>query len=182
LRQAAEFIELEGGENYKSILERLTTAALNDELPMYLPGENLRHDYGPKPRKRLCVRDFYDQTYWNDLNAWLVQYEPRITCQFPQPSSQPPPDGRAGSTGTESHICSTATRVPKERPLKQRVYQEEEVLRAIRELGHDPMALPKGARGRPGVKKEARSLLSQFSRSIFDKTWMRLRSTGRLAP
>jgi len=92
LRQAADYIESAGGEDYKSILNRLKDAALSDELAMYLPGRNQKHDYGPRPRRLLSVRDFYEEAYWNDLNSWLGKYEPRITCTFPAPKSQPQPE------------------------------------------------------------------------------------------
>lgn len=85
LRQAADYIEAEGAEDYGAILQRLSAAACSDELSMYAPGRKQRHDYGPKPRRTSCVRDFYEEAYWNDLNAWLAACEPRIECRFPDP-------------------------------------------------------------------------------------------------
>jgi hypothetical protein len=85
LKQAADFISTEGGEDYNRILKRLEAGARHDELPMYPPGSNQRLDYGPKPRRASCVRNFYEEAYWNDLNTWLGAYEARITSRFPRP-------------------------------------------------------------------------------------------------
>lgn len=94
LKQAADYIATEGGEDYKRTLARLKAAARNNELPMYRPGVNLKLDYddiarrarlSTHPRPASVVRDFYEEAYWDNLNAWLEKYEPRITCRFPDP-------------------------------------------------------------------------------------------------
>jgi hypothetical protein len=115
LKQAADYIAVEGGEDYKRILSRLKAAALKDELPMYLPGENLRLDYDELARRRgsrahpraaLVVTDFYEEARWDELNAWLEEYEPHIACRFPDPAPQPIQDAtkrvHAAANGPES--------------------------------------------------------------------------------
>lgn len=59
-------------------------------------------------------------------------------------------------------------------PPRQR-FQEQEILRVIRELKHDPKKLPKDVSGKEGVKAEVRSMLD-FSPRVFDKAWERLSS------
>ena len=59
-------------------------------------------------------------------------------------------------------------------------YQEEEIIRVIRNIGHDPRQLPKNSPGKPGVKAEVREKLS-FSTKVFDKAWERLRAAGDIA-
>jgi hypothetical protein len=66
------------------------------------------------------------------------------------------------------------------RPLPQQRFQEQEILRVIRELGHDPKALPKIRRGMPGVKSAVRSGLKKFTPSVFEKAWDRLRQNQEI--
>jgi hypothetical protein len=185
LMQAADFIESEGGEDYKAMLERLTVAARNDELPMYLPGRNQRLDYGPKPRAKPCVRVFYEEAYWNDLNTWLGQYEPRITCRFPDPRHPPQNGSPAIATPTENWNDERRAEAFEPRnagsdhPLQRQAHQELEILRVISELGHDPLALPK-THGVAGVKAEVRKRLN-YSEEVVNKAWKRLRKARRIA-
>lgn len=78
------------------------------------------------------------------------------------------------STDTES---PEATSPPKGR---QR-WQEEEILRALKELGYEPKRLPRPTAGTPGPKKQARDLFPQLSEKVFDKAWERLRRYGDIA-
>ncbi len=57
----------------------------------------------------------------------------------------------------------------------------EAVLVAIRAAGYDPLALPKGKPGLPGVKKEIRDACQSLTSSQFDHTWEGLRGKGRIA-
>jgi hypothetical protein len=62
-------------------LAKLKRVALSGALPVYMPGREGRHTYnGDK-----YVRDFQEETYWNDLNAWLEKNEPRVRFRFPSP-------------------------------------------------------------------------------------------------
>ena len=62
------------------------------------------------------------------------------------------------------------------KPPPKQQYQEQEILRVIRELSHDPKKLPKQKPGKSGVKAEVRQKLS-FSVKVFDKAWERLRAS-----
>ncbi|KWA65525.1 hypothetical protein WL28_25375 [Burkholderia ubonensis] len=66
------------------------------------------------------------------------------------------------------------------RPPSQHRHQEAEILRVIRELGHDPAMLPKQKPGTSGVKSAVRQKLS-FSQKVFNKAWERLRDAGDVA-
>jgi hypothetical protein len=67
---------------------------------------------------------------------------------------------------------------PTERPLLQQRYQEQEILRVIRELGHDPIVLPKRMSGKASVKSAVRQELQKFTHKVFDLAWDRLRASG----
>lgn len=61
------------------------------------------------------------------------------------------------------------------RPLLQQQFQEQEILRVIRSLSHDPKNLPKREMGTSGIKATVRQELT-FSTKVFDKAWERLRA------
>jgi hypothetical protein len=68
-------------------------------------------------------------------------------------------------------------------PLQRQCSQENEILSVITELLYDPVALPKGESGKPGVKAKVREQLltdSRWTTSIFDKAWQRLRDQKRI--
>ena len=78
-------------------------------------------------------------------------------------------------------IESSRTKQP---PGKQ-AWQEDEILRAIRDLDHEPTAIPKYESGKPGVKASVRSLVSKrhprFAEgTVFDKAWQRLRDSKQI--
>jgi len=61
-------------------------------------------------------------------------------------------------------------------PRQRQQFQEEEILRAIKELGYTAMALRPNEPGKGGVKSELRVSLKhhQWSQAVFDKAWERL--------
>jgi hypothetical protein len=69
-------------------------------------------------------------------------------------------------------------------PLQRQAAQEDTILETLRALGLDPLALPPGAPGKPGVKAAVRKALGTggmwAGRSVFNKAWDRLRQTGRV--
>ncbi|WP_155644067.1 hypothetical protein [Burkholderia cepacia] len=65
-------------------------------------------------------------------------------------------------------------------PLARQRFQEIEILRVIRELGHDPAALPKRTPGVRWVKSDVRERFPQLGTSAFDKAWERLRNGGEI--
>lgn len=80
LEEAASMLAEHAGMRFESALSKLIEAVEREELPVYEPGRN--ETYQPK-----TVREFYEEAYWNDLNAWLKLKEPRIGYEFPEPST-----------------------------------------------------------------------------------------------
>ncbi|TDN68791.1 hypothetical protein [Paraburkholderia sp. BL10I2N1] len=69
------------GERFEALIEKISSAARRGDLPMHAPGERARYEYlDDKP-----VRPFYEEAYWNDLNTWPENHEPRITFRFDAP-------------------------------------------------------------------------------------------------
>ncbi|MBC5783784.1 hypothetical protein H8N03_12580 [Ramlibacter sp. USB13] len=68
--------------------------------------------------------------------------------------------------------------------LKAHIVRETAVLEKIRELGHDPLRLPKADPGRPGVKAHVKKALGDkgiwAKSTVFAKTWEELRASGQL--
>ena len=56
--------------------------------------------------------------------------------------------------------------------------QEQDILQALRTLGHDPLRLPRPPAGTPGPKAEVRATLPRMTPKQFDKAWDRLRGFG----
>jgi hypothetical protein len=72
---------------------------------------------------------------------------------------------------------------PVVRPQQRQRHQEAEILRVLRELGHDPNALPRNTPGRAGPKAAAFGRLGwkKEARGVFDKAWDRLRLAREIA-
>ena len=83
LEEASESVERDGGERGADVLRKLVAAVNEGTLAVYAPGRYARYDYGDKAASR--VRAYYEEAYWNDLNAWLDTSEPRIRYRFPNP-------------------------------------------------------------------------------------------------
>ena len=71
------------GERFEALLEKLCGAAQRGDLPMHAPGELAQYLY----KNGRPVRPFYEEAYWNDLNAWLKRSEPRVAFQFAGPDA-----------------------------------------------------------------------------------------------
>jgi hypothetical protein len=65
------------------MISKLMTSAGSGALPTYEPGKKALYKYGEDFASR--VRDFYEESYWNDLNVWLNKNEPRLDFKFPNP-------------------------------------------------------------------------------------------------
>jgi hypothetical protein len=70
--------------------------------------------------------------------------------------------------------------VTKTRPLQRQRYQEQEILRIIRELGHNPQAIPMWKPRSPGLKAEVRRRMKVLQGATFNKAWERLRAQGEI--
>lgn len=71
------------------------------------------------------------------------------------------------------------------KPLQRSAAQEAEILSAIKQAGHDPLALPENESGKDGVKSEIRNALDGtplfVGPTVFKKAWERLRGRGEIA-
>ncbi|WP_321821895.1 MULTISPECIES: hypothetical protein [unclassified Burkholderia] len=159
LQEAAEAI-CGTDERVEQMVVKLIAAAERGDLATYGPGERAKYQYSSRTR----ARSFYEEAYWDDLNAWLAAHEPRTSYRFPRP-----------------HAESAQPADPAMKPLARQRHQENEILRVIRDLGHNPVSLPKQTPGKAGVKSAVRALLPEFTGSVFDKAWDRLRRDGEIA-
>ena len=82
LEEAAELISRKAGESKAAMLEKLVAAAKAQKFYLYQPGKLARYEYRPG----VPVRTFYEQAFWDDLNVWLDQNEPRIAFRFRAPA------------------------------------------------------------------------------------------------
>ena len=64
-------------------------------------------------------------------------------------------------------------------PESRQRFQENEILRILKELKYIAAALPKSKPGVAGVKSEVRAKLD-FSPGVFDKAWERLRASNEI--
>ena len=78
LREAAEAFAENTGEQLRVMRDKLMAAVKSGALRVYAPGSDISY-------RLETVRDFYEETYWNDLNAWLAGAEPRSLWRFPEP-------------------------------------------------------------------------------------------------
>ncbi len=111
-----------------------------------------------------------------DINAWCKQHGYAWPLEAP---TADPVEVAAGETGTASALTSEPRFSP--RPPLQQAFQEQEILRVLAELGHDPLNLPKSPAGQPGVKAKVRKALNWQGSTTFDKAWERLRHNKELA-
>lgn len=163
LREAAEEIAEHSGERADELIKKLEQAVRAGTLPVYEPDKNQRHTSE-------TVRDFYDEVYAEDLNTWLDRHEARIAWRFPV--------SMAGQPAHES--ASEAESRPGSKPLSRQRWQEQEILRVLKEGNYDPLSLPKSARGKPGVRKWTRDRLPAFSESVHKLAWERMLKAGDL--
>ncbi|WP_143136807.1 hypothetical protein [Burkholderia ubonensis] len=109
LQEAADALEQHTGTAAEDWLAKLGQAVSNDHLPVYRPGEQAR--YRPK-----IVRPFYEEAYWDDLNAWLKADEPRVKFQFTEP-----PADEANNPLAAARQSGIPTAVPKSAPTADAV-------------------------------------------------------------
>ena len=170
LEEASAAIAEHNNERNEVMRAQLEAAARKHELHMYEPVRNARIEYGAGQGKNHCVRIFYEECYWNDLNKWLEDNEPRLQYRFPAP---------ADAQAEQNEQSAPA------KPLQRNVAQDAAMLSAIKQARYDPLALPENEPGKAGVKSEIRKLLNDnplfFGTTIFDRTWERLRRNGEIA-
>lgn len=163
LQEAAESLAKNTTERKLDWEEKLLKAVNEHILPVYRPGSKLRY----RPKSVSC---FHDEAYWSELNNWLDANEPRIDWRFP--------GSLQGVQGASVEISQIA-----DKPKQRQQWQEDAILRTISIMGFDPLAIPKAANGKSGIKARVKgNLVSEpgWAGSVFDKAWQRLRSDGRI--
>jgi hypothetical protein len=78
LEEAARFIADNSNSIYSSILGKLKESADAGKLPFYAPNSNEVF------KKRTAVLGWREEVFYDDLNEWLKNNEPRLGCSFPK--------------------------------------------------------------------------------------------------
>lgn len=86
LDEAAMLVAGSGDVSEEQILAKLSKAAQQGALMTYMPGSKASNDYKDGTGRFKRVDTYYDECYWEDLNRWMAEYEPRIRFQFSAPS------------------------------------------------------------------------------------------------
>lgn len=173
LEEAAQVLAAETGESVDRMLKKFMAAAESGALPVYAPGKNARYLYGRGHAS--CVREFYEEVYWNDLNAWFEKNETRIECKFANPKDMEQTRAESAAVSIENAALSGApAKDEPPAPMQRQRWQEREILRVISALGYRADALPIPEAGKSGIKKEVRAKLN-LTTVVFDKAWERLR-------
>lgn len=81
LEEAAVFVAIKGSARPRAILNAMMVSIAAGDLKTYLPGENGVY-------RECIVRQWSDEVYGSDMNAWLIQNEPKIGQLFPIPCCQ----------------------------------------------------------------------------------------------
>ncbi len=198
LREAADAISNATGERAVSLCEKLKMAALSGDLPVYEPGKFARYTYGGKGGAK-AVSEYYEEAYWDDLNAWLSINEPRLfaSFKFPQPvgaenvdelvgEPKTGPEGDSTAADSETSVLGAPDSKSTERPASVQRQQELAIVEEIRVLGLDPLALPRSIPRKPGPKAHVRQVLLANARQlfisvkVFNLAWERLRAVGEI--
>ncbi len=86
LKEAAAKIAQAEIENVADLLAKLKSAVRDGVLPAYKPDQIQRLDHRQLQTE---VRDNFEEVYWDELNAWLEKYEPRLKFRFTKPMPLP---------------------------------------------------------------------------------------------
>ncbi len=105
LEEAAALLAQHTGEPLSTMQDMLERAAFERKFSVYKPGSIVRYEYPHHPGSNVCgfvghgleakhaelsgILDtrWSEEAYWDDLNAWLNTFEPRITWPFPDPGA-----------------------------------------------------------------------------------------------
>lgn len=82
------------------------------------------------------MRSYYEEVYWNDLNAWLAEHEPRIAYKY----KFPPPQGdfTAGNPGADADVSAEkATGTTRHSTKLRRNILDKAIDEAIAKAGSD---------------------------------------------
>lgn len=84
LREAARKISEADDTGEVAIYENLCRAVFEHALPVYMQGSKSRHKHKENvPLQN--IGEYDEEAYWEELNTWLENNEPRINFRFPPP-------------------------------------------------------------------------------------------------
>jgi hypothetical protein len=122
LEEVAALLAKSGEARAESLASRLKAAATDGALPTYRPGETQRLAYGAAQGEQRDVLLFYEECFWDDVNNWLAQHEPRVTARIPDPSAKASPSpSNVTTVATEPDWHQAA------RKIAERIVKEVEV-------------------------------------------------------
>jgi hypothetical protein len=107
LEEAAVFVAIKGRARPRVILRAMMDSIAAGVLKSYLPGENGVY-------RDCIVRPWSDEVFGSDMDAWLIQYEPRIGPQFPiSPSPEKVGTKATSVTNTQQSNSTKQDRRPR---------------------------------------------------------------------
>ena len=116
-----------------------------------------------------------------ELRSWAKEYAPELLGSAllaePQAASAEQPSAPVDADPSTQGRSVVVEEVVRSKPVGRQRSMQEDILRAICELGHAPKKLPKNAPGKPGVKAAVRKKLGYTSKteSAFLHAWDALR-------
>lgn len=174
LAEAASMIARGAGERESTVLTELVSAVTQGKLRVHEPGRNF-------PYRPTIVRTFYEEAYWNDLNAWLDSMNFRNPWRFPPPRTRPNAASDFPNATVSTSEMDQSKNAGAKKPQGQR---RRDILAAIRKLGHTPDDLPPRPRNpRAWVKMDVWTELGwpKKDRGAFDSQWDAMRRAGDIA-
>jgi hypothetical protein len=131
--------------------------------------------------KQSAERDFRDLVAIADIDKWLI-VDLQVGYCFPKAegAAEPVPAARLAVTQETAPDRGRRVKPPQAFPA-----QEAEILKTLREQGHEPKQLPPRRAGKPWVKSavwRAIGVCQLFtSERVFKKAWDRLRASTEIA-
>lgn len=127
-----------------------------------------------------CIRALETSPLWAkrpERGTLLEQYRNRLVLQV---KGDPEP-GADVQQGNERLDVQDGQGSNTEYPEGRQRLQEGRILGALKDMGYDPMQLPRSPAGTPGPKADVRSRLADMTGKVFNKAWQRLRDFGEIA-
>lgn len=180
LAAAASIMAPDAGQ-YGVVLMQLIEASRQGNLSTRRPSRlNFRHRDPRHGRSRVSLADeIQGEAHWNELNCWLDEHHAHIAWRFSKPGD-PLDEGTAPAS--KDALAITPHRGPNKtngaapstgRKSAQQAWNDK-FINALRELGHDPAALPPEKRGASGVRAQVRQKLGVgVKNKAFARAWDR---------
>lgn len=118
LEEAARFIADNSNSIYSSILDKLKKSANTGKLPFYAPNSNEAF------KKRTAVLGWCEEVFFDDLNEWLKNNEPRLDCLFPKIGIAKDGTGRKKTTTKKNSNDDEEGRPTERRTYLRAIWEE----------------------------------------------------------